>query len=50
MEKRTLQMSDYTWTNMGMYLLDNPEQTYDATTNTITLKCIDFMAKFKRTS
>ena len=42
--EKNLQMSDYTWTNMGMYLLDNPEQTYDATTNTITLKCIDFMA------
>lgn len=36
---------DYEWTNMGIYIVDNPTQTYNATTNTISIRGIDLMAK-----
>lgn len=33
------------WTNMGIYIINNPEQIYDATQNVITISGIDMMAK-----
>lgn len=36
---------DYEWTNMGIYLVDNPNQTYNATTNTISISGLDLMSK-----
>ena len=33
------------YSNIGLYLINNPEQVYDATNNTITISGIDLMAK-----
>ena len=33
------------YSNLGLYLINNPEQVYDATNNTITIAGIDLMAK-----
>lgn len=33
------------YTNMGIYLVENPTKSYDATTNTISIQGIDLMAK-----
>lgn len=33
------------YTNMGIYLVNNPNESYDATTNIITINGIDMMAK-----
>ena len=33
------------YTNMGIYLINNPSQVYSATDNTITLELVDLMAK-----
>ena len=33
------------YSNLGLYLINNPEQVYDATNNTITINGIDLMAK-----
>lgn len=33
------------YTNMGMYLINNPSRVYNATDNTITIQGIDLMAK-----
>lgn len=36
---------DITYSNMGIYLINNPSQIYNAQNNTISLSCIDLMAK-----
>lgn len=33
------------WTNMGIYLINNPSQVVSGTTNTITLQLVDLMVK-----
>lgn len=33
------------WNNMGLFLINNPESAYNATTNTITFEGLDLMAK-----
>ena len=33
------------WNNMGLFLINNPESVYNATTNTITFEGLDLMAK-----
>ena len=33
------------YSNLGIYLLNNPEQNYDATTNTVIISGVDLMAK-----
>lgn len=33
------------YTNMGIYLVDNPTRVYDAANNTMTIKGVDLMAK-----
>lgn len=33
------------YSNMGIYLINNPEQVYDATNNTVTINGVDLMAK-----
>lgn len=37
--------NNYEWTNMGIYMINNPSQVYDATQNTITIEGLDLMAK-----
>ena len=37
--------SEITYTNMGIYIVENPSKTYDAQTNTLTINGIDMMAK-----
>ena len=34
------------WTNLGVYIINNPSKMFDATNNTITIQGIDLMAKF----
>lgn len=38
--------TDIVYTNMGVYMIENPSRTYDAQTNTLTINGIDLMAKF----
>ncbi|MEG1855469.1 MAG: DUF5048 domain-containing protein [Acinetobacter sp.] len=33
------------WTNMGIYIINNPDHVFDAVTNTITFQGLDLMAK-----
>lgn len=33
------------WTNKGIYLINQPSYSYDATTNTLSFSCVDLMAK-----
>lgn len=33
------------WINMGIYLIDNPTKTYNATTNTLSFQAYDLMSK-----
>lgn len=33
------------YTNMGIYIIDNPNRAYSADSNTMTLQCVDLMAK-----
>lgn len=40
--QRTL---EYEWVKMGVYMINNPDQTYDLTTNQITIQGVDLMAK-----
>ena len=37
--------NEIAYTNMGIYLVNNPSQIYDASNNTITINGIDMMAK-----
>lgn len=37
--------NEIVYSNLGMYLINNPDQVYDATNNTITINGIDLMAK-----
>lgn len=37
--------NEVVYTNMGIYLINNPSQVYDAVNNTITINGIDMMAK-----
>lgn len=37
--------NEIVWTNMGIYLINNPEQVYDAVQNVITISGLDMMAK-----
>lgn len=38
-------IQDVTYTNMGIYIINNPSQTYDATQNIITISGLDLMAR-----
>lgn len=40
-----LNNGEIVYSNLGIYLLNNPEQNYDATNNTIVISGIDLMAK-----
>lgn len=40
-----LNPTNISWTNMGIYIINNPEQVYDAVQNVITISGIDMMAK-----
>ncbi len=37
--------NEVVYSNLGLYLVNNPDQVYDATNNTITINGIDLMAK-----
>lgn len=37
--------NEIVYSNLGLYLINNPEQVYDATNDTITINGIDLMAK-----
>lgn len=37
--------NEIVYSNLGLYMINNPEQVYDATNNTITINGIDLMAK-----
>ena len=37
--------NEIVYSNLGLYLINNPDQVYDATNNTITINGIDLMAK-----
>ena len=37
--------NEIVYSNLGFYMINNPEQVYDATNNTITINGIDLMAK-----
>lgn len=37
--------NEIAYTNMGIYLINNPSRVYSATQNSITLECLDLMAK-----
>lgn len=41
----TLNNNEIVYSNIGLYLINNPEQVYDAVNNTITINGIDLMAK-----
>lgn len=36
---------EHIYTNMGIYLIDNPERVYSATDNTLSFKLVDLMSK-----
>ncbi len=38
-------INDITYTNMGIYLINNPSSSYSATNNTLTIQGIDLMCK-----
>lgn len=40
-----LNNGEIVYSNLGIYLLNNPEQNYDATNNTIVISGVDLMAK-----
>lgn len=40
-----LNNGEVVYSNLGIYLLNNPEQNYDATNNTIVISGVDLMAK-----
>lgn len=40
-----LDPTNIAWTNMGIYIINNPEQVYDAVQNVITISGLDLMAK-----
>lgn len=40
-----IQNSEYVYTNMGYYIMDNPSQSYSATDNTLIFSGSDLMAK-----
>lgn len=37
--------NEVVYSNLGLYLVNNPDQVYDATNNTITINGVDLMAK-----
>lgn len=37
--------NEVVYSNLGLYLINNPDQVYDATNNTITINGVDLMAK-----
>ena len=37
--------NEIVYSNLGIYLINNPDQVYDATNNTITISGVDLMAK-----
>lgn len=43
---KDIHTDEIVYTNMGVYLIDNPNQVYSATDDTITLQLVDLMAKF----
>ena len=42
---KDIKTDEYIWTNMGIYLINNPSQVYSATDNTITIQGVDLVAK-----
>lgn len=40
-----IRTEEIVYTNMGIYIVNNPTQSYDATNNTINLSCLDLVAK-----
>lgn len=40
-----IQSGETIWTNMGIYIIDNPTRMYDSSTNTLTFQAVDLMAK-----
>lgn len=42
---KDIKTKQYIYTNVGIYLINNPSQNYDATSNTLTLSCVDLMAQ-----
>ena len=42
---KDIRTEEYIWTNMGIYLINNPSQVYSATDNTITIQGVDLVAK-----
>ena len=41
----SLNNNEIVYSNLGLYMINNPEQVYDATNDTITINGIDLMAK-----
>lgn len=42
---KNIKTDEYIWTNMGIYLINNPSQVYSAVENSITLQGVDLVAK-----
>lgn len=40
-----IKTKEIVYTNMGIYLIDNPERVYSATENTLSFKLVDLMSK-----
>ena len=41
--------NEIVWTNMGIYMINNPNHIYDSVNNTITFAGLDLMAKLSNT-
>ena len=42
---KDIHTNEIVYTDMGIYIINNPQRTYSADNNTISLSCIDLMAK-----
>lgn len=42
---RDIHTQEINWTNLGIYLINDPNHTYDATNNSISFQGVDLMAK-----
>lgn len=40
-----IKTNEYVWTNMGIYLINNPNHNYSASNNTMSLQLVDLMAR-----
>lgn len=43
--QKNIATNEYEYTNMGIYMIDNPNKTYSATNNLLTFQGIDLMAR-----